>query len=74
MKTKIAVIITLIAFSFSGISQKKWTLKECVDHALEHNITIKQNALNLALSEEDVVQAKGNFLPNLNASSIGSCL
>jgi outer membrane protein len=69
MKTKIAVIITLIAFSFSGISQKKWSLKECVNHALEHNITIKQNALNVALSEEDVVQAKGNFLPNLNASS-----
>lgn len=72
MKTKFAVIITLIAFSFSGMSQKKWTLKEAVDHALEHNITIKQNELNVELSKEDVVQAKGNFLPNLSASSSGS--
>jgi outer membrane protein len=72
MKTKFAVIITLIAFSFSGMSQKKWTLKEAVDHALEHNITIKQNELNVELSKEDVVQAKGNFLPSLSASSSGS--
>jgi len=71
MKTKFAVIITLIAFSFSGMSQKKWTLKEAVDYALEHNITIKQNELNVEFSKEDVVQAKGNFLPDLSASSSG---
>lgn len=69
MKTKILAIIALIAFSFSGISQKKWNLKEAVDHALKNNITIKQNALNLESLQQDVVGAKGNFLPNLNASS-----
>ena len=69
MKTKILAIVALIAFSFSGVSQKKWGLKECVDHALKNNITIKQNALNLESLKEDVVGAKGNFLPNLNASS-----
>ncbi len=69
MKTKILAIIALIAFSFSGVSQKKWTLKEAVDHALKNNITIKQNALNLESLKQDVVGAKGNFLPNLNASS-----
>ncbi len=69
MKTKIIAITALIAFSFSGISQKKWTLKEAVSYALENNITIKQNALNVASLKEDVVGAKGSFLPNLNASS-----
>ena len=69
MKTKVLLNITLTAFSFSGISQKKWSLQECVDYALEHNITVKQNMLNVALSKQDVVQAKGNFLPNLNAST-----
>jgi outer membrane protein len=69
MKTKILAIIALIAFSFSGVSQKKWTLKESVDHAIKNNITIKQNALNLESLQQDVVGAKGNFLPNLNASS-----
>ena len=69
MKTKILAIIALVAFSFSGVSQKKWTLKESVDHAIKNNITIKQNALNLESLQQDVVGAKGNFLPNLNASS-----
>jgi outer membrane protein len=69
MKTKILAVIALIAFSFSGVSQKKWDLKEAVDHALKNNITIKQNALNLESLKQDVVGAKGNFLPNLNASS-----
>ncbi len=69
MKTKILAIIALIAFSFSGVSQKKWNLKEAVDHALKNNISIKQNALNLESLKEDVVGAKGNFLPSLNASS-----
>ena len=69
MKTKILAVIALIAFSFSGVSQKKWTLKECVDHALKNNISIKQNALNLESLKQDVISAKGSFLPNLNASS-----
>ena len=42
MKTKILAIIALIAFSFSGVSQKKWNLKEAVDHALKNNISIKK--------------------------------
>ena len=69
MKTKILAIIALVAFSFSGQAQKQWSLKECVDHALKNNITIKQNTLNLESLKEDVVAAKGSFLPNLNASS-----
>lgn len=68
MKIKTAVIILLLSISFSVHAQKKWTLKEAVTYALENNITIKQNALNVSLRKEDVVQAKGNFLPNLNAS------
>ena len=69
MKIKVLVLIALIAFSFSGVSQKKWELKEAVEYAVDNNISIKQNALTLELLEEDVVGAKGNFLPNLNASS-----
>jgi len=51
---------------------KKWTLVECVNYALDNNITIKQNKLNVAISEENLVSSKGNFLPNLNASTGGN--
>jgi outer membrane protein len=67
---KLLFIAALFAVSFS-FSQKKWTLKEAVDQALEKNISIKQNQLSLELSKKDVAIAKGNFLPNLNGSSSG---
>lgn len=72
MKTKILAIIALIAFSFSGLSQKKWDLKDAVEHAIKNNISIKQQALNLESSKEDVIGAKGNFLPNLTGSTGGN--
>jgi len=69
MKTKILIGVALIAFSFSGVSQKKWNLKEAVEYALKNNISIKQSELDVETFNENVAGAKGNFLPNLNASS-----
>ena len=68
MKTKLSFIITLLVIFTSFAQDKQWTLKECVDYALEQNITIKQNELLVASSKEDLQSAKGNFLPNLNVS------
>lgn len=52
-----------------SFSQKQWTLKECVDRALEKNISIQQNKLNLELAKKEVEISRGNFLPNLNANT-----
>ncbi len=57
--------------SISVFSQKKWTLKDCVNHALDKNITIQQNKLNLEISKVEIKNAKGNFMPNVNASTNG---
>ncbi|RIA10825.1 outer membrane protein [Flavobacteriaceae bacterium MAR_2010_72] len=71
MKKTITVILVLI--SLNAFSQvKKWTLRECVDYALENNISIKQRELDLQLSEINKKDAIGNFLPTLNASSAHS--
>ncbi|MFC4722499.1 TolC family protein [Geojedonia litorea] len=68
MKKTITVILVLI--SVNAFSQvKKWTLRECVDYALENNISIKQRELDLQLSEINKKDAIGNFLPSLSASS-----
>jgi len=72
MKTNIALIVSFIAFSFSSYAQKKWTLQESVNYAIEHNITIKQNELNLETTKQDVISSKWSFYPNLNASSGGN--
>ena len=50
------------------IGQKSWTLQECVDRALEMNISIKQSKLDYAGSEIEKQGAIGNFLPNIKAS------
>lgn len=70
MKHKLLLLVALLAIT-SGFSQKKWSLKECVDYALKNNITIQQNKLSVGLAEEDYEIAEGNFLPAVN-SSIGS--
>ena len=46
-----------------------WTLQRCLDHALEHNLQLKQAELGLVRGELGELSAKGAFLPNLNASS-----
>ena len=71
MKTKFLLLISIFFVSL-GFSQKKWTLKEAVDHALKNNITIQQNLLNVELAQLNVKTAKGNFLPNLTGSTGGN--
>jgi len=62
----ICTVLFLIG-TLSSFAQKKWTLKECVDHALEHNISVKQSMLDVDLAEQDVINARGNFMPSLSA-------
>ena len=47
---------------------KKWTLNECVNYALEKNISIRQSKLDYESSQIDKKVARGNFLPTINAS------
>ncbi|OAD46637.1 TolC family protein [Polaribacter atrinae] len=70
MKTKLILFVAFLT-TIATFSQKQWTLKECVDQALEKNISIQQNKLSLELAKKDVAIAKGNFLPNLNLSTGG---
>jgi len=72
----ICTVLFLIG-TLSSFAQKKWSLKECVDHALEHNISVKQSQNNLLVNAQDITAAKGQFLPSFSGSlgermSIGS--
>jgi outer membrane protein len=65
---KITLLFILI-FGFSVNAQvKNWTLQECVEYALKHNISIKQSELDIKLANIDKSSAIGNFLPNLNSN------
>jgi len=70
MKVKIFIICcTLFGILSTKAQQKKWTLRECVEYALENNITIKQSALNIEAAEIDKLAALGNFVPTINTST-----
>ncbi|MCD8269353.1 MAG: TolC family protein [Parabacteroides sp.] len=47
---------------------EQWTLRECIDYALEHNITIRRNRINVESTQEDVKTAKADFLPSLSGN------
>jgi len=65
---KKSIIIILLLFGvFAQAQNKKWTLKECVVHALENNISVKQSELDIEIAEVEKLTAKGNFIPSLNA-------
>jgi len=67
---KKSIIIVILLFGVLAQAQsKKWTLKECVQYALENNISVKQSELDIELADVDKLTAKGNFIPSLNASS-----
>ncbi len=71
MKTKLTLVFLLsfILSNFaqeSNLDQKKWTLRECVDYAIENNLTVKQSEYDISLSEIDRKDAIGNFLPSIN--------
>lgn len=66
---KIIVIMLVLLTTTIQSQNKKWTLRACVDYALEYNISIKQSELDLRTSEINKKGAIGNFLPSLNASA-----
>ena len=63
-------LVIILLFGLSTQAQtKNWTLKECVNYAIQNNITIKQTELDAKSADIDKKGAKGNFLPSLNANA-----
>lgn len=66
MKKVILLCFTaLLAVSAFGQS-KKWTLQECVQYALDNNITIQQSEIALTSAGIDKSDAIGAFVPTIN--------
>lgn len=45
-----------------------WTLSECIDYALEHNISVQQSNLNVRQREIELSTAEARRLPGISAS------
>ena len=66
-KGLIAIGIALVSVTASA--QKKWTMQECIDYAMENNITLQKSILQKQSATEDLKGAKGALLPSLSAST-----
>ena len=60
-------IVLLLLFICTPSSAKQWTLPECIDYAIEHNISLKQRENTRRQNEVSLNTAKNSRLPDLNA-------
>ena len=50
-------------------AQKLWTLEDCINYAMQNNITLKKQQLQTKSAAEDVKQSKAALLPSLSGST-----
>ena len=48
---------------------RQWTLRECIDYALQNNITLQKSRLTQLSAQEDILQSQAALLPSLSAST-----
>lgn len=49
-------------------AQRQWTLDECIEYALEHNINIQQRIVQIRQQEAQASTSRHAWLPEVNAS------
>lgn len=65
---KILLLSTIIALGLQANAQQQWSLRQCIDYAIAHNVNILQAENAAEQSEVEVNTARWARLPNLNAS------
>lgn len=56
-------------YAQDSAERKEWTLKDCIDYALEKNIQLQQNKISLQESEIDIKDARASLFPSLSFST-----
>lgn len=70
MKKQYITFVTIAVLSAGpAMAQKQWNLKQCIEYAIEHNLTIKQQEAAKDESAVDLNTAKWSRLPDLNGSA-----
>jgi len=61
--------IFFLLLSVNTLAQEKWTLDECIAHALEYNLQLNNFEYTTDAGREDYRQSVRNLLPVVNANS-----
>lgn len=63
------IIAALAAAAALSAEARQWTLEECVDYAVEHNLTVEQRRVERMDAEQQVVSAKDAVLPQVSGQA-----
>lgn len=70
MNRIITLIVLVVMFAINANGQEKiWGLEECIQYAIDNNITIKQQELQTNYQENILLQSKLGRLPSLNGTA-----
>ncbi|HOB23782.1 MAG TPA: TolC family protein [Kaistella sp.] len=61
-------VLTLSLISFVAFSQKKWSLEECVNYAVENNLQVIQNQYSKKSQDNSLQIAKREYLPSVSGN------
>ena len=64
-------LIAILAFSTSvlQVEARQWTLRQCIDYAIDNNISLQKNKLQRQSAFEDIKLSQAALLPTLNLST-----
>lgn len=66
---KVLSIIAFLCCIPNLLAQQVWGLDDCIEHALNNNLSLKQQELNLELNDIQVNQSYTNLAPSWNANT-----
>ena len=69
MKRVLFIIGIVLLNMQMALAQKQWTLQDCIDYAMENNITLMKSQLQKRTATEELKGAKAALLPTLSAST-----
>ncbi|MCX6244476.1 MAG: TolC family protein [Bacteroidetes bacterium] len=65
----IFLLITGFYCSSAQDTPRIWTLEDCINYAIDHNLDIKKQVLTVETNKKQVLQSQLNLLPDLNVNA-----
>lgn len=69
MKKELIMSVALLLTTPTLWAQKQWSLQECLDYAMQNNITLQKARLQSQSAQEDVKESRAALLPSVSAST-----
>ena len=69
IKTTILFFLTGIMTVTAQEETKVWSLKDCIEYAVQNNLQVKQQQIGLQEADISISNAYGNYLPSITANA-----